>query len=68
LSMLAGANSLRKTSAFMDERLGQLNSLLGTNWRKAPSWVALALIGIDPLLLTETDPRGLISGDRSRDA
>ena len=30
--------------------------------------LALALIGIDPLLLTETDPRGLISGDRSRDA
>jgi predicted transposase YbfD/YdcC len=49
LSMLAGANSLRKTSAFMDERLGQLNSLLGTNWRKAPSWVGIRgfLLGID---------------------
>jgi hypothetical protein len=39
LSMLAGANSLRKIEAFIDERLEQLNRLLGTNWRKAPSWV-----------------------------
>jgi hypothetical protein len=41
LSMLAGANSLRKIEAFIDERLEQLNRLLGTNWRKAPSWVGI---------------------------
>jgi hypothetical protein len=41
LSMLAGANSLRKIEAFIDERLEPLNRLLGTNWRKAPSWVGI---------------------------
>lgn len=41
LSMLAGANSLRKVEAFIDERLERLNRLLGTNWRKAPSWVGI---------------------------
>jgi hypothetical protein len=49
LSMLAGANSLRKTEAFIDERLEQLNQLFGTRWRKAPSWVGIRrfLLGID---------------------
>src|ERR1700686_5508329 len=59
LSMLAGANSLRKIEAFIDERLEQLNRLLGTNWRKAPSWGGIRRI------LLEIDEHELESAIRT---
>lgn len=39
--MLTGANLLRKIEAFIDERLEQLNRLLGTYWCRAPSWMRI---------------------------
>src|SRR6266849_2290310 len=41
LAVLSGATSLRKMELFIDERLGQLNALFGTSWRKAPTWVGI---------------------------
>jgi hypothetical protein len=41
LAVLSGATSLRKMGLFIDERLGQLNALFGTSWKKAPTWVGI---------------------------
>ncbi|MDN7184113.1 hypothetical protein M0D69_40105 [Caballeronia sp. SEWSISQ10-4 2] len=38
LAVLSGPTSLRKTGLFIEERLGQLNALFGTSWKKAPTW------------------------------
>lgn len=71
LSMLAGANSLRKIEAFIDERLEPLNLLLGTNWRKVPSWVGIRrfLLEIDANELESairTHARGVASPPAGR--
>jgi hypothetical protein len=41
LAVLSGATSLRKMELFIEERLGQLNTLFGTSWKKAPTWVGI---------------------------
>lgn len=41
LAVLSGATSLRKMELFIEERLGQLNALFGTSWKKAPTWVGI---------------------------
>ena len=41
LAVLSGATSLRKMELFLNERLKQLNSLFGTHWKKAPTWVGI---------------------------
>jgi DDE_Tnp_1-associated len=71
LSMLAGATSLRKIEAFIDERLEQLNQLFGTSWRKAPSWVGIRrfLLEIDEAELESairTHAHGLTSPPSGR--
>jgi len=53
LAMLSGATSLRKMELFINERLLLLNTVFGTAWKKAPSWV-----GIRRFLLT-LDIQGL---------
>lgn len=47
LAILSGSTSLRKMQLFIDERLDELNTLFGTKWKAAPSWV-----GIRRFLLT----------------
>jgi hypothetical protein len=32
---------IEKDGAFIKERLGQLNALFGTSWKKAPTWVGI---------------------------
>jgi len=41
LAVLSGPTSLRKMELFIDERLGQLNALFGTSWKKAPTWAGI---------------------------
>jgi hypothetical protein len=41
LAILSGATSLRKMEMFIQERLGQLNALFGTAWKKGPTWVGI---------------------------
>ncbi|SIT37835.1 hypothetical protein BN2476_140028 [Paraburkholderia piptadeniae] len=44
LATVRGASSLREIAAFIDERLEELNRLLGTNCRKAPSWMTIGRV------------------------
>ncbi|PRX92109.1 DDE family transposase [Paraburkholderia sp. BL25I1N1] len=41
VSQFAGATSLRKIEAFIDERLKPLNQLFGRCWPKARGWVGI---------------------------
>src|SRR5258708_13180965 len=71
LAVLSGATSLRKMGLFIDERLGQLNQLFGTSWRKAPSWVGIRrfLLEIDEAELESairTHAHGLTSPPSGR--
>lgn len=55
LAVLSGATSLRKMELFIEERLVQLNSLFGTTWKKAPTWVGIRrfLLKLDATKLEE---------------
>lgn len=55
LAVLSGATSLRKMELFINERLGQLNTLFGTTWKKAPTWVGIRkfLLKLDVQALEE---------------
>lgn len=55
LAVLSGATSLRKMELFIEERLEQLNALLGTPWKKAPTWVGIRrfLLKLDVMTMEE---------------
>jgi hypothetical protein len=55
LAVLSGATSLRKMELFINERLEQLNTLFGTTWKKAPTWVGIRrfLLKLDVQALEE---------------
>jgi hypothetical protein len=46
---------IEKDGAFIEERLGQLNALFGTSWKKAPTWAGIprSLLKLDATQVEE---------------